>query len=71
MVDSHESRRIGRVTSFDSDRGLGEIAADGGVFAFHCVSIADGSRNIDTDVPVSFVVLHKLGRHEAADIRPV
>jgi cold shock CspA family protein len=71
MVDSRESRRSGKVTAFDFDRGLGEIASDGEVFAFHCVSIADGSRSIDLDVAVSFTVLHKLGRHEADDIRPM
>ena len=43
----------GTVTSFDEVRGEGEITADdGGVFYFHCVAIADGSRTIAIGTPV-------------------
>ena len=61
----------GTVTSFDADRGLGEVTADdGGVYPFHCVSIADGGRTIDEGVSVTFDILLKLGRREAAAITP-
>lgn len=64
---------LGTVTDFDDARGLGEITAssrDATVYPFHCVSIADGSRTIQVGATVSFTVLLKLGRREAADIRP-
>jgi len=61
----------GSVTEFDEALGLGVITSeDGTTFGFHCVSIADGSRTIDVGAPVSFGVLLKLGRREAAEIRP-
>ena len=62
--------RTGRVVSFDAAVGLGEIeAATGERFQFHCIEIADGTRDIAIDAEVSFDVLHKLGRAEAANIR--
>jgi cold shock CspA family protein len=68
---SGTERQTGSVTRFDEARGLGEVTrVDGVVFPFHCVSIADGSRTIEQGAPVSFATLLKLGRHEAADIRP-
>jgi len=64
-------RLAGSVTAFDDALGLGVITSDDGTaFGFHCVSIADGSRTIEVGTPVSFGVLLKLGRREAADIRP-
>ena len=64
-------RLTGSVTEFDDALGLGVITSDDGTsFGFHCVSIADGSRTIEVGVRVSFGVLLKLGRREAADIRP-
>lgn len=68
---SAPDRHLGSVTHFDDARGLGEVIRDDGtVFVFHCVSIADGSRTIEHGARVSFVPLLKLGRSEAADIRP-
>lgn len=62
----------GVVTEFDEAVGLGEVRADDGLaYPFHCVEIADGSRNIDVGTPVAFLVVAKLGRQEAAAIRPV
>jgi cold shock CspA family protein len=62
-------RRRGTVTTFDAERGLGTIdGEDGASYAFHCVEIGDGSRHIEVGAAVSFVVLPKLGRYEAADI---
>ena len=64
-------RLSGSVTEFDDALGLGVITSDDGTaFGFHCVSIADGSRTIGVGAPVTFGVLLKLGRREAADIRP-
>jgi cold shock CspA family protein len=62
----------GRVASFEQQSGLGVItAADGAEFPFHCVEIADGTRTIDVGVDVEFEPLRKLGRIEAATIRPI
>ncbi len=70
MGEAAAPRLMGVISDFDDDRGLGEIDAHGVSYPFHCVSIADATRTIATGATVSFVVLHKLGRHEAADIRP-
>jgi cold shock CspA family protein len=62
----------GHITSFDERSGLGVITTpDGGVFPFHCVEIADGTRTIDVGIDVEFEPLRKLGRVEAAAIRPI
>lgn len=56
----------GTVTSFDKEVGLGEITRDDGwVLPFHCIVIADGSRDIAVGTDVEFDVLCKLGRYEA------
>jgi cold shock CspA family protein len=61
----------GTVTAFDEHVGLGEITADDGtVVAFQCVVIADGTRTIDVGTAVTFELIPKLGRYEAAAIRP-
>lgn len=59
--------RTGTVSSFDDDRGLGEIAGDDGTtYHFHCTGIADGTRTIDVGTPVRFdVIAGRLGRWEA------
>ncbi|MHB8262569.1 MAG: hypothetical protein ACYDGY_02310 [Acidimicrobiales bacterium] len=60
-----ESILDGIVTSFDEARGTGEItwlreskdepvSLGEEVVAFHCASIADGTRHIDTGAPVAF-----------------
>ena len=60
----------GVVTEFDFDRGLGIVVDDlGQSFPFHCVSIADNSRSIAVGARVQFEQLHKLGVHEATQIR--
>ena len=60
----------GTVTAFDEDRGLGEVAVDGGeVLPFHCTAVADGSRTVPVGARVAFaVVAGHLGRHEARDL---
>jgi cold shock CspA family protein len=56
----------GTVTSFDKVVGLGEITRDdGSVVPFHCIVIADGSRDIPIGTEVEFDVMCKLGRYEA------
>jgi cold shock CspA family protein len=61
----------GTVTMFDREAGLGEITGDDGrVIPFHCVAIADGSRDIPIGVDVEFDLMPKLGRYEAAHVAP-
>ena len=61
----------GVVTAFDPAVGLGVVTADDGARRpFHCVEIADGSRLIEVGQSVEFELLPKLGRYEAAAIRP-
>ena len=59
----------GTVTAFDSATGLGEITDDAGrVVAFHCIVIADGTREIAVGTGVEFDLIPKLGRYEASNI---
>jgi CspA family cold shock protein len=62
----------GTVSEFDDPRGLGTVTADDGTaYPFHCTAIADGSRTIDVGAAVEFdVVAGRMGRWEAADLRP-
>jgi len=57
----------GRVVAFDPHRGLGTVEADDGQrYGFHCVRIADASRDIPVGVPVRFAVVPgHLGAWEA------
>ncbi len=53
---------LGRVTTYDADRGLGTVTSDEGrEFAFHAVAIADGSRQVDEGTRVTFLVVAGLG----------
>jgi CspA family cold shock protein len=62
----------GTITRFDREVGLGEVTtADGTVVPFHCIEIADGTRNIPVGTAVSFSLIGKLGRYEAARLTPV
>jgi len=62
---------VGRVVAFDEAVGLGEVERDGGTrYPFHCIEIADGTRTIAVGASVTFTLLCKLGRYEAADISP-
>jgi len=62
--------RRGVVSNFDESAGLGTISgADGVDRRFHCIEIADGSRTIQPGTEVSFDLLAKFGRWEAANIR--
>jgi len=60
----------GTVTGFNAQRGLGTVTTrDGVTYEFHCIEISDGTRDIDVGVAVTFDLLAKLGRYEAANIR--
>jgi CspA family cold shock protein len=62
-------RLAGSVSEFDAAVGLGAVATtDGTVYPFHCIEIADGTRRIDVGAHVTFELLGKLGRFEAARI---
>jgi len=64
-------RRAGVVTAFDSATGLGTIrGADDADHAFHCVEIADGTREIAVGTAVTFEMLPKFGRYEAGNVTP-
>ena len=65
-----ESANTGAVVSFDREVGLGEIDAAGIRYPFHCIEIADGSRDIEVGASVRFDLIAKLGRYEAAHIAP-
>ena len=59
----------GTVTMFDKVVGLGEITRDDGwVVPFHCIVIADGTRDIPIGAEVEFDLMCKLGRYEAAHV---
>ena len=61
----------GVVTQFDEFVALGEITdSSNRVWPFHCVSIADGSRNIAVGATVQFNTAWRVARVEAVDIRP-
>ena len=57
----------GTVTAFDRQVGLGEITRDddGWIVPFHCIVIADGSRDIPVGAVVEFDLMCNLGRYEA------
>lgn len=72
---------LGRVVEFDDARGLGVVAGDRAVtggepaaaggdrWGFHCTAVADGSRRIEPDAQVAFVVVPTVGgRFEAARV---
>ncbi|MEY3806579.1 MAG: hypothetical protein RIR69_1391 [Actinomycetota bacterium] len=60
----------GVVTAFDAHAGLGEIRSHNGeAIPFHCVAIADGSRDIEIGAAVEFVVRFHIKRDEAFEIR--
>ncbi len=68
------SRVAGKVSGFDADAGLGTVRrdTDGTEHAFHCTAIADGSRQIDSGVVVTYeLVAGHAGKWEATDLRPL
>ena len=60
----------GTVVEYDRHVGLGTIVdADEQRYLFHCIEIADGTRDIEVGTAVTFRELRKFGKVEAADIR--
>ena len=60
----------GTVVAFDAEVGLGDVEAAGERYQFHCIEITDGSRDIAVGTEVTFDLLCKFGRYEAANITP-
>ena len=70
MTTSSGLRR-GTVAEFDRVVGLGTIRDDDGtMWPFHCIEIADGSRDIASGTRVRFATLAKFGRVQAAAVTP-
>ncbi len=59
---------LGVVTSFDPEVGLGEVDVDGVTLPFHCIAIADGSRNIEVGAEVTVSSTRRFGRLEASRV---
>lgn len=71
MAENQE-RRVGQVVAFDARAGLGDIQdQQGTVWPFHCVSLSDGSRNVDVGTQVTFTVRFHVKRDEAFDIEVI
>lgn len=67
-----ENRLIGTVTDFDFAVGLGYLStSEGENRLFHCVEIADGTRDIKVGSRVSFLPITRFGHLEAADLQVV
>ena len=62
----------GTVVDFDDAKGFGTVRSDDGLDRFfHCTAIADGTRTIAVGAAVRYdVVAGRLGRYEAAGLRP-
>jgi len=63
----------GTVVEFDDAKGFGTVRGeDGADRFFHCTAIADGTRTIEVGAAVHYdIVAGRLGRYEAAALRPV
>jgi cold shock CspA family protein len=62
--------RVGVVSSFEADRGLGTVSEEGGsTFPFHCTALTDGSREVEVGRAVLFVV--QPGHHGQLEAREV
>lgn len=62
----------GTITSFDEERGLGELDASGSLYPFHCTAMIDGTRTIEIGAAVTFGVRPGgMGRWEATAIEKV
>lgn len=68
-MNVRSSHRRGVVVEFDAHVGLGVVESDGERFAFHCVEIADGSREVAVGESVDFDVREKFSRPEAFALR--
>ena len=64
--------RLGTVSAFDAERGLGTVTDDSGAsYAFHCTALTDGTRQVVVGIRVTFVTAAgHLGRIEARRLSP-
>jgi cold shock CspA family protein len=63
--------RLGVVSEYDAERGLGVVRedGDGAEHGFHCTAIADGTRQVEVGAEVAYVVERAHGgRYEAASL---
>jgi cold shock CspA family protein len=60
----------GQVATFDDHVGAGTVTAPAGTWTFHCTSLADGSRTIAVDTPVTFRVAPGPVGFEALEVSP-
>jgi cold shock CspA family protein len=65
--------RMGVVTGFDEERGLGVVLDDDGrSYPFHCAALADGTRFVEPGARVVFAVAPGHGgRYEARAVTTV
>jgi CspA family cold shock protein len=62
-------RHEGVVVEFDAFVGLGYVsAANSDKYLFHCIEIADGSRDIEVGCVVSFETIERFQHAEARQI---
>jgi cold shock CspA family protein len=62
-------RHEGVIAEFDAFVGLGYITVvNGDRYLFHCIEIADGSRNVEAGSSVSFETVERFQRAEACKI---
>jgi cold shock CspA family protein len=65
-----EGVHVGLVAEFDSPAGLGYIdCANGNCYLFHCIAIADGSREIAVGQKVLFEIVMRFNKSEAWNIQ--
>ena len=65
-----EGMLSGLVVEFDSPAGLGYIdSANGNRYLFHCIAIADGSREIAVGQKVLFELVVRFEKSEAWNIQ--
>ena len=65
-----EGVHVGLVAEFDSSAGLGYIdCANGNRYLFHCIAIADGSREITLGQKVLFEIVMRFNKSEAWNIQ--
>lgn len=68
-IDDLFIEHVGDVTGFDEASGLGVVISDAGsAIAFHCISIADGTRTIAPGARVRFSVAFRVKRVEAVNL---
>ncbi len=65
-----EGVHVGLVAEFDSPAGLGYIdSVKGNCYLFHCIAIADGSREIAVGQKVLFEIVMRFNKSEAWNIQ--